>query len=598
MRINQFWTTLCTGACAAALSLSATPFSQLTEDDVDVYVSLRSWADLRTQWEAHPFAAVIEDPSLQEFLQPLLDFDQEAGADAEESFTEVLEHEFGLTWDELFELFPGQISLSWFNVSELLLKQAERPDLVVMAEYSGDFEQLEELMQVQFERNAKNQKAINPAVEHTFIEESFMGETLYFDETFDGEKTYIEDGYALVDGIFILATPEDRLRSVVEAIKDEPAASIAESEGYIRSNEEGGRGDLKFYLNLESIMPPLNAALMDQFMQGGAFMLGLNPDSLNNMFALESLQASFLDVDLIDTGLQLHSGMIYREKAGLLSLLTYQDTPLPAARFVPSGVFSTSITNFDLGEMLAQLERLLTTASPNLRAQIDSQIQLVRTNTGVDLRSAILENLGGDLVTLAVMPEGTREAGVIAEADQIFVVELENAEALSAALEALKDLVPGVREQILTQDFAGQTIHTFRTPATDAGGGSSAGMSYVITRSQFILSIGQVGLLQEVLTHLESGTDGFWQQARTEDIFEQVARPDAVARSYVDLEQWVLPIFQSIVQASQLAAGDSALDLKQIPQNLAVPFYMISETNQASDGVYNRSYILPREEAK
>jgi len=582
---------------AIAAPLVAASFSTVIEDDVDIYVSIRSLAESRSQWETHPIAEVIENPQLQAFFEPL--FQSEAELEDEESFTEVLKNDFGLTWDEVFELFPGQVTIACFNVPELILKQAERPELVILAEYAGEPDQLTELMQVQFERNAEEQQAINPAIEHTMIEETFMGETLHFDETFDGEQTYIEDGYALVEGIFILATPEDRLRSAVEAIKDKPEDALAENSAYLRSREEGGRGDLEVYFNLEAIMPPLNTSLIGQLMQSGAFMLGLNAESLNTMLSLESLQAFFFDIDLIEAGAQSHGGILYREKVGLLSLMTYTDAPLPEARFVPNGVFSSSITNFDLGEMLTQLETLLVSASPNLRAQIDSQMQMMQTNTGVDLRSAVLGNFAGDLVSLSILPEGGREGSEILEPDQVFIIALEDAEALSGALEAFKDLAPGVREQILTQEFAGQTICTFNAvPSPNITAASPRALSYVITRSHLILSIGRVGLLQEVLSRMESGESGFWQETETEDLFAMVERPHAVSRSYIDLEKLVIPIFQSIAQTSQLGGDATALDMERIPQELSVPFYLITETNAASDGLFSRSLILPREDSK
>ena len=134
-------------------------------------------------------------------------------------FTEVLKDEFGLSYDELFELFPGQASVALYNLSEQVLNEEDSQEIVLLAEFSGDAERLNELMQVQFIRNAEAQQALNPLVEHEMVEEYFMGETLYFDETFDGETTYVEDGYALVDGIMILAAPESRLRETVEWIK-------------------------------------------------------------------------------------------------------------------------------------------------------------------------------------------------------------------------------------------------------------------------------------------------------------------------------------------------------------------------------------------
>ena len=105
MHIHSYRTTFLSAACAASLSLplslSAASFKQITEADVDVYISIRNIEELRDQWAAHSFAEVVEDPSLQEFLQPLLHGGEASESeDAEESMTEVLEHEFGLSWDD------------------------------------------------------------------------------------------------------------------------------------------------------------------------------------------------------------------------------------------------------------------------------------------------------------------------------------------------------------------------------------------------------------------------------------------------------------------------------------------------------------------
>jgi hypothetical protein len=593
---NKTWMSLLAGSCAFTAMLSAVPFNSLVEEDVDVFFSVRSLAESRAEWEGHPLAEVIENPKLQEFFQPLFDASAEV-AEEEESMTEVMENEFGLTVDDFFELFPGEIALAWYNLPELALEQAERPDLVILAAYAGDPERLAELMQVQFERNAESQREMNPAMEHAMVEESFMGETLYFDEAFDGEETYIEDGYALVNGVFILASPEDRLRSAVEAIKDGSDAPLGENTAYLRSREKGGRGDLSLYVNLEAILPPLNAVLLSKSMASGAAMFGLSADSLDAVLSLESMQAFFLDLDLIEEGLSSHSGMVYREKAGLLRLMSYVHESLPAARYVPKGVLSTSVTTVDLGAMLVELEALLTVASPSMPIMIDMQMQNIRTNTGVDLRASLLENLGGDMVSLSSLPAQVRGATVPLQPDQLFVVALKDAEALSSALEALKDLVPGIREQLETQEFAGQTIHSIKTVPGTAEAPASM-VSYVITRSNFILSIGRIGLLQEVLTGMEVGDDGFWQQAETEALFEQIAMPDAVSRSYVDVGKILVPIFQSMVQASQMGGEATALDMQSIPTDLSLPFYLISEVTEAEDGLFTRALMLQREDSE
>lgn len=580
-------------ACLLTTSAWSLPFHSILEEDVDILLSFRSLAESRESWSGHPFAKLFNDPEVQAFFAPMIESTAEG---QDESFTQVMENEFGLTWDEFFELFSGEFCVALYNLPEVLLGEMERPELVIMAEYNGDAERLAALWQVQFERNATEQKKENPDIEHTMIEEPFMGETLYLDETFDGVETYIEDGYALVGNIFVLATPETTLRAVVEAIKDEPEAALSNNEIFLRSQERGGRGDLSLYFNLEAILPPLNQAMLTNAMNGGVAMFGLSGASLDRALSLESLQAMYFDFDLIEEGMSTHSGLIYREKTGLASLMTYGNGPLPDARYVPETVFSTSVTNFDLGEMFAQFESLLGDASPTLPSLLDIQLQSVKTQTGVDLRTAILENFGGNFVSLSSISERDG-ATVIMKPEQVILVELRDAEALSGAFEAWIDMVPGMREMIEIQEFAGELVHTVKGVSDQSMPETKTqDVSYVITRSHFILNFGEIGLLKNVLTRIESGEDGFWQSEKTEKLFERISMDRSVSRSYADLEQLVVPMLDSIVQAGQLAGEGALFDGAKLPRDWHIPFHAITEINEDDDGFFSRTLIIEKKE--
>lgn len=571
--------------------VTAAPFDSLLKDDVDIVLSMRSLAETREAWSNHPFAEIAEDPKMVAFFAPLM---EESSDGEEESFAAYMENELGLTTEEFFEIFLGQMAIAMFNLPEMVMGEEDRPSIGFMAEFSGDGERIKEVMEKLHEKDLKVRKEDNPDFENKLIEETFMGETLYLDEIFDGEETYIENGYALVDGIFVFADPESRLRSMVETIKDEPESPLSDNESYMRSRERGGRGDISIFLNLEEIMPPLNKAMLEASMEGGAAMFGLSARSLDVALSLESMQALFLDLDLIEEGLSSHSGIIYRERTGLMSLLTYQDGPLPEARYVPTSIFSTSITTFDAGAMVAQLEQLLSAASPTLPPLIEMQMQNVRTQTGVDMRESILQNFGGGLVTLSTVPSPELDGSSFVEAEQVFLLELRNPEALSNAIEALIDMAPGGRELIEVQEFAGETIHTIKS-AGDPSMSEASGedVSYVITRTHFIMNVGSVGLLQQVLSRLESGDDGFWQSEEAKRLFDDIAMDGAVSRSYVDLEQMAVPMLQTFAETMALSGAD--FDSDEIPDDLSIPFHAITEGNQEEDGLFNRSYVIKKE---
>jgi len=504
--------------------------------------------------------------------------------------------EFGLDEDELFELFPDQLGLILYNLPELLLQKARKPDIAIMANFTGSAERLDELMQIQFERNAKAQQEVNPAIEHEMIEERFMGETLHFDEVFDGEETYIEDGYALVDGIFILARPEERLRGLVESIKAGSEAPVARSAPYQRVREASGPVDLMLYVNLESVMPTLNEALLKQATAGGLAMFGVSGQSLEAALALEALQAFSLDGKLSEDGITSHSAIIYREKLGLLPLMAYEEGALPAASFVPEDVLTSTVARFDLSEMFGRLEALLGVASPNMPALINMQLQQIKTNSGVDLRSAFLENFGSELVSFSVMPEGRSRENVFAPAEQVYVLEIKDAAALSGALEAFKDLVPGSREQIKTRDFQGETIQTIPGAADPTMPDAPVyDFSYVVSRTHLVVSVGRVGLIQGVLTAMQSQDSGFWQLEETRMLVDRVRHPKAVSRSYTDFGQVVIALLESIAGASQFSGNSMSFDPSEIPSQLDLPWHLLTETHEADDGLFSHMILLRKE---
>ena len=587
----------CVCMCVSGAAVSALPFQEIIGEDAELFCTVRSLSETRAQWATHPIAALFEDAELLAFFDAMKGDDTlEDGGSADEpaGFTEVMEDVFGLSYDELFELFPGQASLAFYNLSGQALGQAESEEMVLMAEFSGDAARLDTLMKIQFERNMAAHQAINPLVEHELIEESFMGETLYFDETFNGVATYIEDGYALVDGIVVLAAPESRLRAAVESIKEGASAPIANSAVYQRSREQGGRGDFGVYSNLEKLMPTLNRALIAHPAVNNLAIFGVTAQSLDSALSLESLQALYVDFDLIDSGLLSHYGLIYREKLGFLSLMSYADTALPEAHYVAEGALSSSISTFDCSAMLANFERLLTSASPTLPPLIDMQLQIAKAKTGVDLRAALLDNFGSQTVSLSVLPEAHLDNSEIADPQQLFVIEVKDAQALAQAIEAFKDLAPSLRAMIEEQMYEGQTIYTIRDSGEpDIQNGNT--LSYALLRSSLIVNVGELGLLHKVLTRMSEGGEGLWQSAETEELFERIERPNAVTRSFVNAEMMVEPLFESLLQMAELSGLMEDMSKAEIPSRLDSAYRMISELNEAPDGFFGRTLIIKSE---
>lgn len=576
-------------ACAADKAVD-----RILTTEANMIVSVSDISQIREIWKSHPLAKDFGEVSWGDFFASMAD----ESADGSAGFDGLLE-EFELDVDELSELFPGSAGLVVYNIQDLVLEDAEQPDIAIVADFAGTRERLIELMQIQFERNAKAQKEVNPAMEHELIEETFMGETLYFDEAFDGEETYIEDGYALVDGIFILAAPEERLRSLVEVIKLGTDDPIQRHAAYRRAYEESGPFDMLFYLNFESFLPAMNKAMMDVVMEGGLAMFGVTGKSLDSALSLDAMEAFSVSCKVNEDTINMHSSLIYREKTGLLNLFTYGEGALPLASYVPKGVLSSTVALYDLSEMFAQVEAILGKASPSTPALINIQLQQIKTKTGVDLRTAVLENFGTELVSYSMLPDGLSGEEALAQNEQVYVFEIKDSAALSRALESMKDMLPGSRAAIKTREFEGETIHSFAMPAVaDVSDDYGYEMSFVVTRTHLIYSMGRAGLIQGVITAMQTQDSGFWQTDEIEALVDQIGKPGAVSRSYTDLSQFIDTLMESIREAGVLTGGSVDFDSAGLPEDLELPWHLMTETTEASDGLFTQMIMLRKEEAQ
>jgi hypothetical protein len=101
--------------------------------------------------------------------------------------------------------------------------------------------------------------------------------------------------------------------------------------------------------------------------------------------------------------------------------------------------------------------------------------------------------------------------------------------------------------------------------------------------------------LQQVITAMQTEKAGFWQQARVEALFQEIAEPDPVSRTYFDLGQMILPILKSIPLQQMMQGAGKKLDLSKLPESLDLPLLLLSEVNERPDGLFSRSLIIKAE---
>lgn len=585
------WITFTVAAAAAASSLQAKPFDRIIDAGSDVTLMVENVTELHEALESHPFRDFLEAEGSAHLFEIFL-----SGADEDEasSFLKVAEERFGLDAEELLALFPGQISLSLDSIIEMFEGELERPDVLIMAEFSGDASRMNELMQIQFEHNAAEQKKANPLVEHQMIERSFLGETLYLDETFDGEQTYIEDGYALVDGIFILASPVARLESTVEAIKSGNEAALARDSHYLRSQEMSADASIQVYCNLRSLLAPLEAILANVQNAGGLAYLGVSPDRIWTALGLEYWDALWLSVELIDDGARVSSGLQYTEKQGLLQLMAYTSEALPEAPYVPESAMMSSLSCFSISEMFVAFERFVNQLSPNLGQMLNLQLLNLQSRTGVDFRSGFLNNFGTSIVSYMVSPVPQSNELSVPQASTIYVFDVPNTQLMGQVIDGLLSMSPPLKSMMTEEAFAGETIHSYRIPNNPNMAELQTAFSYVLTRSQWIVCSGPVAELRSLLSRRsEPETGGFWQRDDIVEAMDRLNVAEPVGQLAYDLSVAGDYLIQSLLYFRQhLPQPKNGMPAVHQVELFEAPFLLVSQTDEADDGIFSHSLIL------
>ena len=69
-----------------------------------------------------------------------------------------------------------------------------------------------------------------------------------------------------------------------------------------------------------------------------------------------------------------------------------------------------------------------------------------------------------------------------------------------------------------------------------------------------------------------------------------------MTRSFVNAEQMVEPFFESLLQAVEVSGFSGHLNADNVPADLDASYRLISEVNEAPDGLFGRMLIIKSEE--
>jgi len=510
---------------------------------------------------------------------------------SEEPFTlpdgEILELPDGeaLSFANLDRLLSGRLAAAIVAVGEGPTGEDE-PELVLLADFEGDFEAMKFLQTLDRGENAEDL---------LFTEEAYGEATLVIEELANDDpgEARMTEYWALVNGVAIEATSLERLRDTVDAVLEDGAqASLADSDNYLRALDLAGANQLRAYLNLESGIQYLRGYLES----GPGFPpnpLGVTFDSFWASLALNELDSLIAAVDLEGDAIEGAVGILYGSREGVIKMLSYTSEPLDYPHWIPAEARDSSVSNLDFSAALEAFEGMMIDMSPRFESILQLQLDNLREQTGVDVRESMINNLGAELIAFSVWDSPDGAAANAPEVEYtVMAVPVRDPAAFQNAIKALTEQFAGGAEVLQAREFLDFEIVTPGVQAQD-----NPAFAYAFANGYLVISVGSVDLLERTLYRMGQSNEGLWNQPAIVDGIHRMPE-GAVGATYYDLGAALEVVYEALKagwaqEALQGVAGLTAPN--NLPENLSLPYFMLSLSYELDGAQVTRTRILPKE---
>jgi len=289
-------------------------------------------------------------------------------------------------------------------------------------------------------------------------------------------------------------------------------------------------------------------------------LMGIDPESLLGALGLDALGEVYYAVRVGPKDSRMDFGLTYTEERGLLKLMAYQPGPVPQPDWIPAKWPVVSIGRFSVPQAYAALEQLLDAISPMLSGMAQGQITALNRKLGIDLKRDLIGSLGDQLVSAYALPSGldAGQAPPWDQMDQLIALSLDNVDAFTQAIDALKQMAGGpAADQLFTKrDYLGQTIYTINTH-TQPGAKPVRGFSYAIANRTLLVGVGSSAPVENALQGMRDGQGAFWKR---DDIKAALAGmpAEAAAIQFTDMRVVISSLLEMAVRMADTADAPDA----------------------------------------
>jgi len=543
---------------------TAVPLANLVDDRTALAISITDAPAVLRGWDASPYAKTWNDPQVVKFFAPLR---EQMKID---EWDEKTKEATGSTVRELLALADGEALLAVPALGFDRLKELDRPPFLAAIQVGDHASRLEKILADAAAKDGVHEQT-----------ETFSGATIHLrplkkaddDDAGAAPATF---AWTVLDGVWLVSADKERVFAAVDALKAGGAENaLGKSARFLAVRERTAGDQSLFYMNLAAAYPVLkDAVAAKQAADARPNPMGIDLVTLLGALGLDSLDNAYCSARIGETDTGMHGGLGYSGERGLVSLLAYQPGPAPRPDWIPSGWQEVSTGKFSTSQAYAALETLLDSVSPMLSGMAQGQITALNRKLGIDLKRDLVGSLGDEIVSAHALPPGLDPGATPPwnEMDQLIAVSLDNVDAFTRAIEALKQLAGGpAADRLFTKrDYLGETIYTFNPPAR-TGAKTARGFNYAIANRTLLIGIGSPAVVESALQGMRDKTGGFWKR---DDIKTALAAmPDgASTMEFTDMRVLVPSIFETIARLQQtLGAGKDGATVKPFADLSARP---------------------------
>jgi hypothetical protein len=562
--------------------------------DTTVLIKISSAPDLLERWSATPFAKLWTDPQIKSFFAPLreeLEIDR---------WKETVKEETGRELEELIAMFSGDLIFYMPSLHEEIRKLEESDDddampaMVILADVADNEEALEKLILDQQE-----QEDDEASEEHrvTRITRDYRDIVMHIDQSMDGEEPEEEETWVIVDGILVMAPHPADVEKVITNVLDGGAAEpLSASASYQSIGGRVSASDILVFVNLEHLIPLLRETVEEEEKKKSADSDEpdpVSPSAVLDALAVDELRAFYSSLQADSTSMQLDVGITYSSPKGILRVLAYGPGTAPRPDFIPVNATNFGAARFDVKTAWEGIEEIANAMSPGFLEMMSGQIATMAQSAAVelDLKGNLLGNLGNELVAIQSAPErsssaveesSTSSETTPATPNQVIVLSINERQGIELTIETLKGMAGQGSELFDTREYLGTQINTLKWSQQQG-----QQISYALTDSYFLLSIGDTTALESVLVAMQRSDVSVWERDDVKAALAQL--PDgASALQFQDLGATGHTVLQALAMLASVDEDMGLCDPGAVPDQGLLRKYL----GAAVSGIYKDDRAL------